>query len=157
MRRGYHGGQFDGNNAKKILERLDDLEESCPSSCAPLVDLLRSFKPIVSGCFGHVLDPNYHDLITSFKSQFLETQRYVESLDSNVHLNVTWKVHTLVVHLPKFLDIVGCGLARYSEQCGESVHHIIKKVLARFKTEETNPKHGERLKRAVVEFSTERL
>ena len=157
MRRGYHGGQFDGNNAKKILERLDDLEASCPSSCAPLVHLLRSFKPIVSGCFGQSLDPSFHELISSFKTQFLKTQQYVAGLESNIRLNVTWKVHTLIVHLPQFLEMSGCGLARYSEQCGESVHHIIKKVLARFKLEETHPKHGERFKRAVVEFSTERL
>jgi hypothetical protein len=59
MRRGYQGGCFDGNNAKKILEKLDELAEECPVSCLPLVELLQEFRPIVDGCFGHDLDPNY--------------------------------------------------------------------------------------------------
>ena len=157
IRRGYHGGQFDGNNCKKILDRLDDLEVKCPKSCLPLIELLRSFRPIVSGCFGNELDDHYRDLITEFRSKFVKTKAYVESLNMNLHLNVTWKVHVIIVHLPQFLDQSGCGMARYSEQCGESVHHIMKKVLSRFRTDEKHPRHGERLMRAVVEFSTERL
>ena len=63
----------------------------------------------------------------------------------------------LLVHLPQFLDQTECGMAQYSEQCGESIHQQMKVVLSRFGVSEENQKHGERLKRAVMEFSTERL
>ena len=156
-RRGYHGGQFDGNNAKKILEKIDDLSSSCPPTCQPLIDLLRAFHPIVSGCFGQSLDPSYHELIRNFSDQFGVTQNLINEMEGDFKLNVTWKVHILIVHLPEFLDLTGCGMARFSEQCGESVHHQMKATMARFCVSEENPRHGERLKRAVVEFSTERL
>ena len=157
IRRGYHGGQFDGNNSKKILERLADLADYCPSNCLPLIDLLRSFLPIVSGCFGSVLDPHYRSLIADFRQMFVRAQRHVDALKLGVSLSVTWKIHVLIVHLPDFIDRVGCSMARFSEQTGESVHHAMKKILSRYKVSEANPKHGERLKKAIVEFSTERL
>lgn len=156
IRRGYHGGQFDGNNSKKILDCLPDLAEFCPTQCLPLVDLLHSFQPIVSGCFGSDLVSNYRDLIANFKKCFIQTQRYVTS-KLDLSLTVTWKIHVLILHLPEFLDRSNCSMARYSEQTGESVHHSMKKVLSRYKVSEVNPKHGEKLKKAVVEFSTERV
>ena len=97
IQRGYHGGQFDGNNSKKILERVNDLASSCPANCRPLVELLRAFHPIVSGCFGSSLDPCYHDLIKGFSLQFEAAQRYVEGMEGDVHMNVTWKIHILIV------------------------------------------------------------
>ena len=97
IQRGYHGGQFNGNNSKKILECVNNLASSCPAICRPLVELLRAFHPIVSGCFGSSLDPCYHDLIKGFSLQFEAAQRYVEGMDGDVHMNVTWKIHILIV------------------------------------------------------------
>ena len=105
----------------------------------------------MTGCFGN------HVLINEFKNKFIKTQDYVESLGHDAKLRVSWKMHILCVHLPIFLSRHNCGMRKFSEQCGESVHHAMKRILARFCVSAVNPKHGERLKRAVVEFSTERL
>jgi hypothetical protein len=72
-------------------------------------------------------------------------------------LSLTWKIHITISHLPVFLSRFNCGMAKYSEQTAESVHHCMKKTLARFCVGEDHPNHGERLKRAVVEFSSERF
>ena len=157
MRRGYHGGGFDGNNSKKVLDRLESLEEQVPLSCLPLVDLLRSFRPIVSGCFGSTLDPEYPRLFREFKDSFLKAQEHIQNVDADVSLRVSWKLHIAMIHMPQFFDRTGQSMSRFSEQTGEAVHHKMREIMARFRVDEDNPKHGERLKRAVVEFSTERL
>jgi hypothetical protein len=50
IRHGYSGGGYDGKNSKKILECLDDLSNQVPLICLPIIDVLRSFHPIVTGC-----------------------------------------------------------------------------------------------------------
>ena len=157
MRRGYQGGTFDGNNAKKILERTENLADCVPVKCLPLVDLLQAFKPIVSGVFGDELRPDFEELIHNFRECFIATQRYLSENVPEVRINVTWKVHILIIHVPQFLLHFRCGMSRFSEQTGESVHHAMKLILARYSVNEDHPLHGERLKKTVVEFSTERV
>ena len=81
MRRGYHGGDFDGGNWKKLLECAQNLVEP------------------VEGTFGENLDLDYETLITNYGEKFAATQDYVESLNAEVHLRVSWKVHVIVCHL----------------------------------------------------------
>ena len=153
MRRGYHGGSFDGNNANKILSQVDDLADSCPISCIQLVEVLRAFDPIVSGCFGDHLDPNFLDLFSNFQSVLVLTQESLKNHESGARLNCTWKVHILLVHLPVFLSHFQCGMSRFSEQCGESIHHAMKPSLARYLVSEEHLSHAEKLLRAVSAFS----
>ena len=46
---GFIGGGYNGNESKKILDRIDDLEQYVPPSCAPLIDSLRALKTVVNG------------------------------------------------------------------------------------------------------------
>ena len=123
----------------------------------PVVNLLRAFRPIVCGCFGDQLDPNYDQLIENFRDEFLRTQEIIQAHPSGARLSVTWKVHVCIVHLPQFLSRHKVGMSRFSEQCGEAVHHAMKPILSRFLVGEDHSQHAEKLKRAVVEFSTERV
>ena len=51
MRHGFHGGAYDGNNSKRILDNLDHLEAHLPDvmDCLPIIDAMKAFKAIVSG------------------------------------------------------------------------------------------------------------
>ena len=49
IRHGYHSGGYDGNNSKRILERLDSLAAYLPLECAPIIVCLRAFKRVVHG------------------------------------------------------------------------------------------------------------
>jgi hypothetical protein len=51
IRHGYQGGSYDGNNSKKILDNVDDLASRIPMHLLPVIQALRSFKPVVSGNF----------------------------------------------------------------------------------------------------------
>ena len=42
----YHGGQFEGNDCKKILRSMDSLEERCPAAFIPFVTAFRSFNDV---------------------------------------------------------------------------------------------------------------
>ena len=139
------------------MDYLDDLESDCPDICTPVVDLLRSFKPIVDGTFGHTLDEDYQEKIQMFRERFLDAQIKMETLNPTIKLNISWKIHAIVKHLPQFLSRVNCGMALYSEQCAESSHHAMKATLSRFSVGEEHPDHGQRLLRAVVEFSSQRI
>ena len=47
-----------------------------------------------------------------------------------------------------------CGMARYAEQVGESIHARMKPVLQRHKRKAGHKEHAARQQRAVVEFSS---
>jgi hypothetical protein len=85
MRRGYQGGTFDGNNSKRILEKLEALEAECPPVCRPLVKLLWSFKSIVEGCFGRELDPNYESIIANYAREYGIAQKHLIDSEGNFH------------------------------------------------------------------------
>jgi hypothetical protein len=70
IRRGYHGGGYDGNNSKKLLDNIDIMANQLPIHCLPVVSALRAFKPVVSGCFGKKLDPNFEELIENFRRAY---------------------------------------------------------------------------------------
>ena len=70
---------------------------------------------------------------------------------------ITWKVHAIGVHLPVFLSRVGRGLAAYSEQCMESMHHHMKATYAQFGVTTDHPAYAERFKKAIVEFASQRI
>ena len=50
-----------------------------------------------------------------------------------------------------------CGLARYAEQAGESIHARMKPVLQNHKRKPGHKDHGERQQRAIVEFSSNNI
>ena len=49
LRHGYQGGGYNGNESKKILECLDDLEQYLPPNCAPIIQSMRALKAVIHG------------------------------------------------------------------------------------------------------------
>ena len=138
-----------------MLTHLDSLEAECPDEAKVVVDLLRKFKAVAEGTMSHDLDPNYNELIAAYASSFRTTQAALAEI--NVKMSITWKVHAIAVHLPVFLSRVGRGLAAYSEQCMESMHHFMKATYAQFGVSTDRPDYADRLKRAIVEFASQRI
>ena len=77
--------------------------------------------------------------------------------DLGITLTVTWKVHMVVCHVKPELDKSGEGLAKESEQTGEAGHSKMTKEMKRFKRDEVNPHHGERMLAGVRRFVSKRI
>ena len=137
-----------------------ELEQLLPSSAAPttvsIIDLLRKFNMVVSGCFGYKLASNYAKLLDDFTTAVWELISVCKS-NLNIVLTVTWKVHMVVTHIKPELDRTGEGLGKDSEQTGEAGHAKMKREMARFKRDEANPQHGERMLAGVRRFVTKRI
>ena len=44
-------------------------------------------------------------------------------------MNITPKLHILIVHVEQWVDVFGRSLGREGEQQGEAVHHIWRRLL----------------------------
>ena len=51
LRHGYHGGGYDGNNSKRLLENCEKMRLEMPNSmdCWPAIDALVAFREVVHG------------------------------------------------------------------------------------------------------------
>ena len=76
LRKGYHGGTFEGNTCREILKSCDKLELIMPVELYPLLETMRKFNKVVHGVFGYKLDPNYSILIESFTQSYKDAQDY---------------------------------------------------------------------------------
>ena len=55
IRHGYNGGGTDGNNSKRVLDRVDELASTLPPETAPIVANLRAFKDVVKGTLSDIM------------------------------------------------------------------------------------------------------
>ena len=79
-------------------------------------------------------------VIKEFQKKFEACQEYCQDV-LGVRLTLTWKIHIIAVHLPhlpQFLSIAKCGMARFAEQAIESAHADFKKTYARFRVAESH-------------------
>ena len=74
-----------------------------------------------------------------------------------IKLTVPWKVHMVVCHVKTQLDSTCEGLALDSEQTGEAGHSKMTKEMGRFKRDETNLHHGERMLAGIRRFVSKRI
>ena len=112
----HHGGKFNGNPVKKLLNSIGFLETileeaNVHESCLSLVAVLHAFKEVVDKCFGKHVVPGYKEAICSFSQLYRKV----------VGLSVTPKVHCLEAHAGQFLDMQkekynGFGLGYWSNR-----------------------------------------
>ena len=146
IRSEYRGGKFEGNQTKTLLEKSSDLEASVPPHLTGFARCLAKFNEVRLACFGQDLKPGYKERITEFHQAFL-----------CLGLNVTPKVHAVIVHIPQFCDKTGKGLGYWSEQASESVHSDFKLTNNRFKVNQAHPDHPEKMLRAVVKYNSSHI
>ena len=66
FRLGYNGGGLDGNNCKKLLQKLEKMRSAVPAHLQPVLDTLDTFRLLVGGCFSRKLINNYESLMNQF-------------------------------------------------------------------------------------------
>ena len=141
----YHGGCFEGNDCRKILIKVDNLEERCPPEFHQFTKTFRLLDEVVKSCYGNELGSNYHTKINMF------TEAYMK-----LGISITPKVHAVMFHVQEFCDFTGMGLGPWSEQTVESLHHEFKKnCWENFYVKDTdNPAYPEHLLSAVKSFNS---
>ena len=118
----YHGGSFAGNDSRALLKNTQILEDISPESCTEYVNAFKCFNKVVEACYGDKLISDFKNRIAAFARSFLKLK-----------INVTQKVHAVIHHIPEFCSLTGRGLAPWSEQAGESVHHDFNQMWEKFK------------------------
>ena len=120
----HHGGQFNGNMLKRILQGVNHLRTFLGrdlSKSEKLQDVLQCMEAIDrvrDACFGQTLDDNFEAEIRTLGRLWLK-----------LGLSVTLKAHTLFAHVAQFLHYqheqsgIPRGLGYWSEQASETVHH----------------------------------
>ena len=118
----YHGGQFAGNESRKLLNNVDKLEAlSPPIQCERFIIAFKSFNEVVSSCYSEDLKANYLSKIKIFSNDYMK-----------LNISVTPKIHAVMYHIAEFCQMAGRGLGPWSEQAGESVHHDFNETWKRF-------------------------
>ena len=140
----YHGGQFEGNDCKKILNKMDSLEERIPNEFLPFITAFRSFNEVREACYGSKLALDYLDKINKFRIDYLK-----------LGISVTPKVHAVFFHIEDFCEYSGMALGDFSEQTAESLHKEFEKCWENFYVKDfDNPKYPERFLSAVKVFNS---
>lgn len=105
-----HFKRFNGNNARKLLKKVNVLEVIAPDN--KYIEVFRAFDGVVDSCFGEILSDDYKDKIDNFHDAIKE-----------IGIKFTPKIHSVIFHIPEFCELTGRALGFYSEQSSEQVHH----------------------------------
>ena len=102
---------------------------------------------MVTACYGDELSSDYIEKIREFAKAF-----------TKLGINVTPKVHAVIYHIADFCSLSGRGLAPWSEQTVESLHHDFNKTWEKFFVKRIdNPLYGDHLLRAVKTYNSQHL
>ena len=118
--------------------------------------MLQKFDMVTKACFSRDLAPDWKEVLDSFITSVWEFVSY-SKFQLNIQISIPWKLHLIVSHLRPFLEKIGCGMADYSEQTGESGHFKVSKEMSRFKRELDNPHHAEKMLSACKRFNSKRI
>ena len=151
---GYNGkNKLDGNNSSSFLRQCEKLLlcDWFPTVLSPVIALMVQLREVKDKTFGWELGKGWEEA-----TKFSEVQVYCGS-ELGIKLECSWKVHILTAHLQPFLAEAGCGLARYAEQAGESIHVHLKPTLQAHRRKECHPQHGPRQQNAIAQYSANNL
>ena len=107
------------------------------------INAFEACNDAVTSCFGTQLADDFEEKIELFSTCYLK-----------LNISVTPKLHAVMHHVPEFCKVKGIGLAPWSEQCSESIHHDFSKIWDNFKVKHTDhPDYGKRLLQAVCMYN----
>ena len=114
-----HGGEFNGNQSKKLSNSISKLADiSDDNKTRKVNEAMKSFKDVRKSCFGSIKQSDHLWHIKKFEDSY-----------KDLHIPVTPKVHAVLDHIQDFLeDKEDVGLGPYSEQASESVHHDFNRL-----------------------------
>ena len=121
---GLEKGEFSYNGpdcTKFLKELLPKLREIIPLNLWKYIVVFDAFIVVKDSCFSHSLHPDLRKIIKNFETVYLSTG-----------MSMFPKLHILCCHVPDFCEREGIGMALFSEQASESVHHYFKSVEKRY-------------------------
>ena len=151
--RGYQGGRLDGVNSNIFLKHLDFLLEGAPEDALVVKEMLSSLRAVQQSCFTIDLGSSYKEDLALFKSSVQKVIEHTRQTRNKI-LKPTWKIHIHACHVEPFLDEKQVGLGIFCEQTCESSDCVLKPTVQRFKRKVDHRDQGDRLLRAVGDFSS---
>jgi hypothetical protein len=146
----YHGGEFAGNDCKKLLNNIDLLSElATKHRIAPakgFVKAFEHFRRVVHSCFGNNLSADFEIHIKAFQECYL-----------TLPVTVTPKAHAVFHHVSEFVKLHNSGLGQFSEQSTEALHSVFSSHWARYKRSLDNPNYGKQLFNCVLDYNCKHL
>jgi hypothetical protein len=139
-----HYQRLNGNNARKLLKKTNILEEISPTN--KYINAFKAFNKVVEASFGYLLMPNYIEQIEWFRQEITAAA-----------VHITPKIHAVLFHVEDFCEKTKRGLAYYSEQASEQIHHAFNMHSLNFNINSSSPEIGPRLLRSVCAFNSEKL
>ena len=91
-----HGGEFNGNACKVLLNSVDKIQNIVPeenSEVQKVVKTLKDFKAVKDSCFGKEISSDYKESIKQF-----------EVSHKQLDISITPKVHAVLDHVQDFLE-----------------------------------------------------
>ena len=139
----YQGGTFVGNDCKKLLSNIDELqrrlEEDQNVHGLPFIDAFRALESVRKACFGKDLQEGWREKLDDLKAIVTGL-----SDDKDIQMSCTLKFHILFFHVKCWCEKEQQGLGVVSTQTGESMHCRFDKFSKRF---------GKDYLRAVVQWN----
>ena len=148
MKESYFGKTFEGNECSKLMTKIcdDKFNINIPALKNHLI-AIKKFNDVRKKMLGNELKKGWEQSIKDFHKAYNEVPKITKPL----------KAHILFAHCEEYIKIYGRykGLGFYSEQTGEAIHQKFETVFTKYKIKNINDNQfGERLRRAVVEFSS---
>ena len=154
-RNAYHGGVFEGNGCKSLVDKIDYLEmlvlkDPDPAKRTPVVlsmiEVLREFGKMRHSCYAKVLQPNFEEKIDSYSAA-------LENAATDHDVSIILKNHIAKFHVKTWCLRKNVGLGARSEQFAEASHKKLLKIWHRIQA--TGPFSGKQLLRTACVFNSE--
>ena len=147
----YHGGQFEGNECRKLLKNVDVLHQLAETNSVhqtfSIIEAFKCFNLVVEACFGFILQPDFDEKIEAFKRSYLMIPG----------ASVTPKVHMVFHHITDFISRKGSPLGPYSEQSVETAHQDFHQHWSRYKRDKNHPEYKEKLLNCLIDLNSKHL
>lgn len=162
VREAYHGGCFEGNECRRLLNLSNSLRTKVLEKIAvrdaaemketddslekilELLDVLDAFKLVVVSCFGWKLRGDYEGAIQDLRKKYL-------ALSGKP--SVTLKMHIVFEHVASWCKEHGRGLGLVSEQSLESIHANYAASNHHPMKDTRNPRWAEKQRMSLLEWN----
>lgn len=146
----YHGAVFEGNECKKLLTRLDLVQDILEKSGnlerdSPFIRVLKAFSTINHQFHSASVDqPVLSEAVLDFETAWKESK-----------MSLTTKAHIIISHLVPFVTDSVNSMSILSEQSHEALHAEFAKTWAKYGVKKaSNPRFGSQMLKAVLDFNS---
>merc|ERR1712242_216995 len=153
----FHGGEFQGNQCKSLLENLSFFEDNFGNPriplMAPFLTVLKAFNEVRKKCFSaNGPEPDYEQAIAKFRDSYLEVNK-------DFGMSITPTAHEAMFHLEQFMEkYPEVFLGIVSEHTSESLHRVwLKFCETRMIANQDHPDYPTKFKQTLVSFNSKRI